>query len=256
MIYIILCMFSVSPLQKHAFYNIIGIKSGKVIMPMNNKLDVYEGLLLGISAVYGAKFRTNAGGEITECHILADNTRNVKQIVRDVQSALMAKYSVDLDYKLISIAQIDQPQDLMTNIPVLDSNLGSNAKSRITIKSIQYTNLMDKVEATVVIGDEDVSFKGTSICRNSIGAYKAVFARATIDALNEYMGISNLLSIGDVKCIDMNGKKTILVSIHCVYRNVDETYVGCSIVERDENLAVVKATLGAINRRIVVLKSK
>jgi len=223
---------------------------------MNTTLDVYEGLLLGISAVYGAKFRTNQGGEITECHILADNTRNVKQIVRDVQSAMMAKYSVDLDYKLISVAQIDEPQDLKISNSQYDDGQEGEVRSRVVIQSIQYNNLIKNIEATVVLSDGEVLYKGTSSSPNNLSSERTIFARSTIDALNGYLGIGNLLSLGDVKCIDMNGKKAILVSIHCVYRNMDETYIGCSIVNRDENLAVAKATLAALNRRIVVLKSK
>lgn len=44
--------------------------------------------------------------EITEIHVLSDTSRSPKQLARDIQSALMVRFGVNVDHKLISIAQI------------------------------------------------------------------------------------------------------------------------------------------------------
>ena len=45
--------------------------------------------------------------KLEEVHIIANTIRSPKQIVRDIESALLAIFDYRIDRKLISIAQID-----------------------------------------------------------------------------------------------------------------------------------------------------
>jgi hypothetical protein len=49
-----------------------------------------------------------AKDQLTEIHVLASTDRNPKQIARDIQSTLFAVYGVEIDHRIISIAQLPQ----------------------------------------------------------------------------------------------------------------------------------------------------
>ncbi len=65
-----------------------------------------EEFLDKIIGVMCSRLVVNESNKITEIHILSDNQRSVKQIIRDVESLLIAKYNIKVDHKIISIAQI------------------------------------------------------------------------------------------------------------------------------------------------------
>ena len=73
-----------------------------------SKITEYQKLICQLEGVLSVQFVTNASGELEELHVLANKERNPKQLVRDIQSAMYAQYNLDVDYKVISIAQIDQ----------------------------------------------------------------------------------------------------------------------------------------------------
>ena len=55
-----------------------------------------------------------SSGAVREVHVLSDQSRTPKQIVRDIQSALLARFQLTLDHRIISVAQIP-------GLPGLDS---------------------------------------------------------------------------------------------------------------------------------------
>ena len=45
-------------------------------------------------------------GAIEEIHVLTESDRSPKHIVRDIESALMAKLGIQIDHKKVSVAQV------------------------------------------------------------------------------------------------------------------------------------------------------
>ena len=66
----------------------------------------WQALISKLGGVFSAHVVFSEAGEPTEIHVLASNRRNVKSIVRDVQSAISARYNVEVDYHIISVAQV------------------------------------------------------------------------------------------------------------------------------------------------------
>jgi hypothetical protein len=77
-----------------------------------NLLEECRALLNRLPGVFAAGIRTNEDGAINEIHVLASSSRNPKQMARDIQSALLAAYNLDVDHRIISIAQLsDDPTE-------------------------------------------------------------------------------------------------------------------------------------------------
>ncbi|ABR49821.1 conserved hypothetical protein [Alkaliphilus metalliredigens QYMF] len=175
--------------------------------------------------------------EIEEIHILASNARGPKQISRDIQSALTAKFHIKIDYKKISIAQIDAKQ-----------NPGND--HRIIIDSIQYTNIGSRTEVSVRLLKDDEQVEGTAKGLSSKNNVYRLIARATIDCIHQLLGEQDVLTVEDVEKISLAKREVITVAICHVSGEAEELLTGSAVVRKDENEAIVKATLDAVNRRV------
>ncbi|HVE92062.1 MAG TPA: hypothetical protein VNE62_07155, partial [Actinomycetota bacterium] len=64
--------------------------------------------LLGLPGVQAVRVVTSGRGRVTEVHIVANGAKSAKQIVRDVQTVAMAKYGIELDYRVVSVVKFDE----------------------------------------------------------------------------------------------------------------------------------------------------
>lgn len=64
-----------------------------------------ENLLTSLEGILSARVVTTPLGEVSEIHILAQSGLQPKQIVRNVESALLAQLGLRVDHRKISIAQ-------------------------------------------------------------------------------------------------------------------------------------------------------
>ena len=83
------------------------------------KIEEYQQLLNKIPGILSSRIITDDSQDITEVHILSSISRGPKQIVRDVQSALLAKYNLAVDHKIISVAQVEDKEMSIQNIRLI-----------------------------------------------------------------------------------------------------------------------------------------
>lgn len=196
-----------------------------------------EELLQRIKGVISVSVLGPAEGEISEIHILAGGMRNPKQIVRDVQSAIAAAFGVLVEYRIISVAQIE------------DSLLPRAANKRLIISGMTQSVVKGKHSVKVVLTCDETEYTGTY--EGAYSPYSAHFAAAyaTIDAINSFC----------TKCVFnvLDVKKTI-VSDRCVWNvaveyttNGTSALVCVAVFENgDESNSVIRATLDAVNRLV------
>lgn len=68
-------------------------------------IDEAEALLRTLPAIASAKVLRDADGTVRDVHVLATTDLGPKQIVRNVESALLARFGIRLDHRAISVAQ-------------------------------------------------------------------------------------------------------------------------------------------------------
>lgn len=213
---------------------------------------LYEELICKVQGVYSAKVKIDdIDGDIVECHVLADRSRNVKQLVRDIQSALMAKFHVDVDYKLISVAQVDNIDSILNSkgdAPQPEETRLEPPRAQLRSFMMGYEGSNIKATVTLAVGEE--SFVGEATGNGSTGGRFRTLAQAVINAVNynDTRGIT--LGILDVQKFNINNQVAYAVAIYFRYKGREDTLLGSAIIREDENMAVVKATLDAMNRRI------
>lgn len=174
-------------------------------------------------------------GNIEEIHVLAAVSRNIKQMVRDIQSALNAQFDIAVDYKKISIAQINEAEF---------------KEARVRIDSIAVKNVDNMIEATVVLSYDEKIYEGKcSKVKSKSNRVKAV-AEATLAALEGYIGINGVLYLEGLESIKVSGKEVYVSIVGFSQDNVEESFVGSCMISLDENESAVKAILAAVNRKI------
>lgn len=210
---------------------------------LGRKPSTYERFLTQIEGITSAKIVSDKRGRILECHILADDSRHVKQLVRDVQSALMAKYSLDIDYKCISIAQVGKSE----------SKYSKTVDSRVKISSLSITYSEKNVGANVTLGYKGKLYEGYFEGSSSTTSILASVARATVISINKMLGNENGYSLLDATQLNLGGCPVCVVAIRTNDNKLDETLVGSAVIRDDMNRTMVRAVLDAVNRNISLM---
>lgn len=180
----------------------------------------------------------NEKNEVEEIHVLSGMNRNVKQLVRDIQSAISAKLGITIDYKIISIAQIDE---------------NDVKEVRLKLDGVSVKNIDNSIEVTVVLSYDGRIFEGKiKRVKSRSNKFKAI-AEATIIAVESYLGIGQSFYLEDIRIVSISSGELLTCVIGFAMDDKEELMSGCSLVNSEENEAVAKAVLAAVNRKISII---
>jgi hypothetical protein len=196
-----------------------------------------EEFVNNLKSVMSCKIIADNREGIQEIHILADSSRNTKQICRDIQSVLISRFDLDVDYKKISIAQISD-------------NLTISNDFRLQIKSVFQENSSNMANVKVILEYEETMFEGSSSGPKTERNSLRLGALSTLKAVENAIGFKDCLLLEEIECVDMAGKKIITSAVNFYLNGKEILLCGSAFVESSKTEAAVKATLCAINRRV------
>ena len=200
-----------------------------------------QDIIKKIDGVINAKIITE-DGEITELHILSNTLRAPKQIVRDIESSLMAAFDYRIDRRVVSIAQIET--DEMREL------------KRIKFDGVAMSTIGDQVDCTVKLlhNDEEYTSRQTAVKTES--NKRKVVAVSTIKTVEEVIGRTTSFDVQDVFVQASRDTSFATVIVNMIDNGREETMIGTALVKNDVNEAIAKAALDAVNRRIEKLNNK
>ncbi len=211
----------------------------------DEKIAGYEEIIKKINGVISVKIIASDEGRIKEIHVLASNKRSPKQIVRDIESAILARFGAEIDHKKISIAQIHDEMEE-----------GYPLQYRLRLKSVDFKSSGPTAEARVdlVYGDGQ-EFQGVARGAASTSNRYRLVAAAALFAVEEFLNGVCSFAVEDVLPITLAKREVIVAGVSMITNTDEEILVGASLVKRDYSDAVVKATLNALNRKLTILNS-
>src|SRR6056297_1534518 len=183
-----------------------------------NYLDV-ENFLTELKSINSCKIVCGDMKNIEEIHILADNGRNSKQISRDIQSTLLSKFNINVDYKKISIAQINEKAKFASN-------------ERIKLGAFNYKTYQG-------------SAGGVKTERNTLKIGAGALLKAVEDITKRY----NTVLLESLELKSFSGREIVLVAVSIIEDGREDVLCGSAFVEFSRLEATVKACLSAVNRR-------
>src|SRR5260370_11596212 len=144
-----------------------------------------ENLLSSLTGVLSASVVVTPLGEVSEIHVLTRNDIPAKQVVRNIESALMAQLGMKIDHRKISVAQtadVRAIEELQQ-----DAIMARVNKRIVTFRGLEVRPASRPQRGTVRVklafGDREAEMEeqGTDTVRNRVEAA----ARATASCLDE-----------------------------------------------------------------------
>lgn len=249
--------------------------------PADNRWTIsgVENLLGSLTGVMSVRLVAKPGGEIKEIHLLTTEEVTPKQTVRNVESALMAHFNLQIDHRKISVARTSvpppraaapSPTPATTPAPLnghtpasVDSPspdrksllrpLPTSQEPRILFLGHQVeTQRSQQVRMVVSVEWQGERYHGeaggTGVNR---GRFEAL-ANATLDAAHS-AAVANgaddfTLTLDGVKMITAFDRDYVIVSVHAMSGRKTTPLAGAAVVEESSDQAVIMATLQATDR--------
>ncbi|MFP4372506.1 MAG: hypothetical protein ACLFQ4_09835 [Halanaerobium sp.] len=178
--------------------------------------------------------------EIDEIHIIADKKRDPKRIVRDVETVFMVHIDKKIDHKKISIAQIESS---------FRESIRDVSDNRIELVSIYTENNRSRCNVEMKINEQEVKESFEVQIGESI---EKLIGRSVLTILNKYLDFDSQMVIDDIFTI--KGKEELVIAQISMYdpdnNLIQKKLVGAGYVNNDISLAIAKACLKAVNRKI------
>jgi len=202
----------------------------------------YESVIRRIKDVISARIMLTSDGLVEEIHVLASGSRGAKQLVRDVESALIAQ-GVAVDHKKISIAQLSaEPQESTGDRPrLLGFTVALNSRM---------------VEARVRIQQRGTPIEGAATGPGTTNGRLRAVAEATMRAVAQCVSGQLSLYVEDCEISRVGRRHVATVVVMEFGVDGERPLVGTCLVRQDEADAIVRATLDAVNRRLAVIQAE
>jgi hypothetical protein len=225
----------------HAFRNFI------IPRRFNYEVEDIEKSLKDLSDILFAKIVLSEDRNIKEIHIITKDSSNPKRITRDIESFLLAKYNIQVDYRKISIAQVKDKEIRDEQIKEEESE----SSLRLKISDIKAGAIGNQFEVCVKLESNGKIYESKVSGKNWDENQEYLVAKAALEGISSYLEGSIIFQVDEIKKIELNSKEIIVVSLNLIDSKRKENLVGSTAVKDDFNKAIVKAILKATNRRIL-----
>jgi hypothetical protein len=209
-----------------------------------------EQLLRSVEGVDSLKIVPDDHGAIDEVHVLSSSGLGAKQIVRNIESALLAQFGLQIDHRKISIAQVKE-QDIprASEAPEPQPEPEPAKPRRIIVRGFHVDRRAgERVLCRVQLGDEENTYEGQAQGPDYAKARLDVAAQAVLNALSKATQGGSTFAIEGVSQIDLFGRRLVVALVHASAGRATRSLPGVAEVGDSVEEAVVLACLSATNR--------
>ena len=205
-----------------------------------------ENLLQTLQAVLSARVVVSPVGEITEVHVLASSGVSPKQVVRNVESALLAHLGIKVDHRKISVAQTAEVEPIEA---LEDSAIKTAALNRgVVYKTLELVAAAPhRVRFAVTLEVNGREVVGEEEAAETTRARLQAAARATVAALDQALP-RGAFQLEGVKIVEAFGEELVVAGVHVVDGRETRLLTGTAEVKEAPEQASVLAVLDATNR--------
>jgi len=205
-----------------------------------------ENLLTSLQGVLSARVEVSPMGEVTAVHILTHAGTSPKQMVRNVESALLAQLGLKVDHRKISIAQTAEvrPIEALEHTAVREQ-----ARRRdVLFKHLDVTSAgghLARVRVTLLVGNDEVHAEEE--VADTVRARMQGAARAALSVVGGAVE-GGALDLEGVKLVDAFDARLAVAGVQTIEGRDPETVLGTAPVRDSVERAAVLAVLDATNR--------
>jgi hypothetical protein len=203
-----------------------------------------EEALSQVAEIRAARVVSSDEGVIQEIHILASPDKSPKQLVRDIESTIMARFGIMIDHRIVSIAQLGRNVEPQAQV--------AKAKEfgRARIRSVSAEVIGVSASATVSLQLDGDVYNGVADGAASTTGRRRLVALATLAAVGEYVKGDFGFALEDVDIVTLGSERVAAACIILVTPHGEQPLAGSALARQGDNESIVRATLDAINRRL------
>ena len=218
-------------------------------VPSRVHVQDIEAVLVQIAEIKAARVVADPDGHVAEIHVLALPTKQPKQLVRDIESALMASFGLPVDHRKVSIAQLGAE-----SAPEMQGQRSSAVRPRIRAINASTSGLTASASVTLEI--DGVDYVGEARGPASQTGRLRQAALATLDALAHYVPDTTTFALEDVAIAQLGRERVAVSCVTLVTQHGEQSFTGSALSRHSDSDSIVRATLDAINRRMGLLKTE
>lgn len=213
-----------------------------------------EKLLLGLDGVGSLKIVPDGSGGIEEIHVLSSSSLGPKQIVRNIESALLAEFGLQIDHRKISIARVRSPEIAPASPgagpePQAPPAASTSADRRLVLGNVRIERAAgQKVTCQVDLSHKDSVYTGEAEGPDFVKARMEVAATAALEAAQQATGDEVRLALQGIDSVGAFGQRFVLAAVSGSVRRESSDLAGVVRVQDSVEEAAVLACLQAINR--------
>ncbi len=210
-----------------------------------SELRSLEDELCRLAGVLAVRVVGDRSGRPVEVHVLSDRTKAPKQTVRDVRSVAHTVFGIELDHRIVSVAQLDTNE---ADTPVGIVIPGGETRVRVGAVHADTDGLRTELRVTLLDGDREyVGYAEGSV---AAVARPPLVAGATLDALRQVEPAADAVHLATAEISRIGSNRVAVVTVVYVEPPMELFVSGSAIVRRERDEAVARALLDATNRRI------
>jgi hypothetical protein len=204
-----------------------------------------EDELCRLSGVHAVRVVGDRNGRPVEVHVLADPSKPAKQTVRDVRAVAQTVFGIELDHRIVSVAQLNTNDE---NTPV--GIMLPRAEVRARVGSIHVDAVGLRAQVRVVLVEHNRELTGYAEGSVASAARPQLVAAAALDAVRQGEPAAEAIHITNAEISRIGSNRVAVVTVVYVDPPTELVVSGSAVVRRDRDDAVARALLDATNRRL------
>ncbi len=208
------------------------------------ELRELEDELCRLGGVLAVRVVGDRNGRPIEVHVLADQSKPAKQTVRDVRAVAQTMFGLELDHRIVSVAQLDSAPEHVADI----ATTPLAARARVGRVSFEAQGV--RADVRVVLVDGDLEYAGYAEGSVAAVARPQLVALATLDAVRQSDSAAEAIHVLSADITRVGPTRVAVVSVVYVEPPIELFVSGSAVVRQDRDDAVARAVLDATNRRL------
>ena len=204
---------------------------------MSGTETLWQELICRLEGVQAAQVVFAENGMPCEIHVLAGPEKSSKSLVRDIQSALTAQFGVQVDHRIISVAQLSE-------------GLAPRGDFRLAHTGLEIKSAGGRVSASVTLARGCDTYTGHGESANTPFARRRCVSEAALAAVNRAAG-ETCFELASVDAVTLAGQGIVVAQVYSLRDG--QRLLGSAFLNEDPDNAAVHSVLSSVNRRLSVL---
>ena len=204
---------------------------------MSGTETLWQELICRLEGVQAVQVVFAENGMPCEIHVLAGPEKSSKSLVRDIQSALTAQFGVQVDHRIISVAQLSE-------------GLVPRGDFRLAHTGLEIKSAGGRVSASVTLARGCDTYTGHGESANTPFARRRCVSEAALAAVNRAAG-ETCFELASVDAVTLAGQGIVVTQVYSLRDG--QRLLGSAFLNEDPDNAAVHSVLSAVNRRPSVL---